>query len=408
MKILVLSQYYHPEPVAIPTTLAEELARRGHQVTVVTGFPNYPSGRTYDGYRQRLRQVESIHGVRVLRVPLYPDHSGRATRRMFNYLSFSVSSTVALAAIRGADVVYVYATQMTAALGPYLWRGIGSAPFVLHVQDLWPESVTGSSLVAGPTARAIDAVLSPWLRSVYRRAARVIAIAPTMARTLEQRGVDATKLTTLLNWADESPVAATAPDIRIRADGDRTEVVYAGNLGNLQGLDTAIRAMAEFGPSDGVHLHIFGSGVAEAGLRELAQELAVRSVTFYGRVPASALASVATQSDFQLVSLRDLPIMRGTIPSKLQASLRDGVPVITSVGGDVQRLVREERVGLAADPEDPRALADALRRAMRLDETARRSLARKARETYEATMSFQHGVDVIEDVLASAAEEGRS
>lgn len=407
MKIAIVSQYYHPEPVAIPTTLAEELARRGHQVTVVTGFPNYPDGRVYSGYRLRSRQVETVRGVRVLRVPLFPDHSGRALLRMANYATFAASSTVAMAALRSADAVYVYATQMTAALGPQLWRTLGRAPYVLHVQDLWPESITGSSLVSGRVAQTIDAVLEPWLRSAYRRASHVIAIAPTMAASLESRGVDRAKLTTLLNWADESPIQSRDAPIQIRGSGERLEIVYAGNLGDLQGLETAIRAMALLERPNHAHLHLFGSGVAEPQLRELAASLAIRNVTFHGRVPPSALAAVARQSDFQLVSLRDLPIMLGTIPSKLQASLRDGVPVIASVGGDVKRLVEAFGFGLAVSPEDPGALAKAIQAAISLDGASREAMARRARHTYKTTMSLEHGVDVIERLLETAAQEGK-
>ncbi|WP_425844478.1 glycosyltransferase family 4 protein [Agrococcus sp. TSP3-2-1] len=408
MKIAIVSQYYRPEPVAIPTTLAEELARRGHQVTVITGFPNYPDGRVYAGYRIRRRQVDTVSGVQVVRVPLFPDHSGRALPRMANYASFAVSSTVAMAALRSADVVYVYATQMTAALGPQLWRAVGRAPYILHVQDLWPESITGSSLVSGRASRTIDAVLTPWLRSAYRRASNIIAIAPTMASMLEGRGVDRDKLTTLLNWADESLIESRVEPIQIRGSAERLEIVYAGNLGDLQGLETAIRAMALLEQPDDAHLHLFGSGVTEPQLRELAASLDRGNVTFHGRIPAAALPRIAEQSDFQLVSLRDIPIMRGTIPSKLQASLRDGVPVIASAGGDVQRLVETHGVGFAVAPEDPAALAEAIRSAIALDELSKRAMARRARHTYETTMSFQHGVDVIERVLAAAAQEGRS
>ena len=410
MKIAIVSQYYHPEPVSIPTTLAEELARRGHQVIVITGFPNYPLGELYAGYRLRWRQREHVRGVTIIRVPLIPDHSSRAARRIANYASFAASSATVLRSIRGADAVYVYATQMTAAAGPSLWRLLGGSPYVLHVQDLWPESITGSSLVgSSPAVKLVAATLTPWLRAVYRRAAAVIAIAPTMAETLSSRVPDPSRVVTLLNWADEAPATDDDVQVDIRSGApDATHVVYAGNLGDLQGLDTAVRAAAEVGGGDRFRLHLFGSGVAESRLRELARELATSNVVFHGRVSQGVLADVAEQSDFQLVSLRDLPIMRGTIPSKLQASLRDGVPVIASVHGDVRAIVESDALGLAVAPEDVGALAGAFRRAMAMDETERTAMGARAREVYTSTMSLRHGVDVIESLLEQAAESGRA
>lgn len=411
MRIVIVSQYYAPEPVAIPTTLAEELVRRGHEVLVVTGFPNYPTGELYPGYRLRWRHRESLNGVQILRVPLVPDHSSRAVRRAANYASFAAASATAARAVRGADAVYVYATQMTAALGPSIWRALRGTPYVLHVQDLWPESITGSSLVGkGRSARIIDAVLTPWLRFVYARAAAVIAIAPAMAANLAERGVRPSRLLTSLNWADETsadPGAGESIDIR-GSDPHATHVVYAGNLGDLQGLDTAIRAAAALDSTERLRLHLFGSGVAEADLRALAGSLNAANVEFHGRVSRAALSRVAPQSDFQLITLRDLPIMRGTIPSKLQASLRDGVPVITSAAGDVQHLVRKDDLGIAVDPEDVPALTAAFRQAIMMAPSERAARGDRARRVYETTMSMEHGVDLIEASLRSAAQEGRA
>ena len=128
MKILVVSQYYPPEGVTIPAEIAQGLADKGHDVRVLTGFPNYPSGKIFPGYKQSWRSKEFDGQVSILRVPLVTDHSTSALRRMINYLSFALSSATARNYAKNVDVIYIYATQMTPAFGPWLWRKLGGAP----------------------------------------------------------------------------------------------------------------------------------------------------------------------------------------------------------------------------------------------------------------------------------------
>ena len=412
MKIAIVTQYYKPEVIHIPHTLAEGLARRGHSVRVITTFPNYPEGKVFSGYRQKLRHVERDGGVLVKRVPVILSHSTNPIGRFANYASFALSACLAGRFVRGADVVYVYATQMTPAWGPSVWRRLIRLPFVMHVQDLWPESVTGSSMVGDSRAkRIIDALLNPWLRSLYRTAAATIAIAPTMARTLTERGVPDGRISTVLNWTDEAnyarPSDAVAePDVPPASDG--LTVTYAGNLGDHQDLETVIRAAKLTEDLPGLTVTMVGSGMAESRLHRMAQALGVANVIFAGRVSPSEMRDIYAKSDFQIVCLKDRDIFRGTIPSKLQASLAGGVPVITSVAGDVTTLVTENDLGFVARPEDPESLAESFRRAYRLSAESRRDMARRSREFYERTMSADRGIDHIETILTGAAGGSRA
>lgn len=401
MKVLIVSQYYPPEAVPFPSDLAHGLAARGHRVKVLTGFPNYPTGRLFPGYRQRWRSVESDGAVDLHRVPLFADHSQNAIKRMLNYFSFALSAATARRLSRGADVIYVYATQMTAGFGPWLWRVTGGRPYVLHVQDLWPDSITGSSLVPGGTRqRVISAVLEPWLRSAYRRAGSVIGIAPTMVRTLTERGVPEARVHLVYNWADAgAAVASSLPPL----NGPRAEVVYAGNVGDMQDLDTAVRA-AHASVDVGVTLTIVGAGVARSGLQRLVAELGATNVRFEDPVQRERMPEVYARTDFALVSLKDMPVFRGTIPSKFQAVLAAGVPVISTVQGDVRSLVEENGVGLTADAESVASLTQALRRAAKLTLEQRSEMARNGRAMYDAHFSRESGISSIEKLLTAAAK----
>lgn len=402
MRVLIVSQYYPPEAVPLPADLAQALASRGHQVKVLTGYPNYPSGSVFPGYRQRWRSVEHDGPVEIHRVPLFADHSQSAVRRMLNYASFAVSSATAGRLSRRADVVYVYATQMTAALGPWFWRCVGGRPYVLHVQDLWPDSITGSSLVSGGMkARVLEGALGPWLRSAYRRAAAVIGIAPTMVATLRSRGVPHDRAHLVYNWADAGQAVTRSP--AAQDDGTRAEIVYAGNVGDMQDLDTAVRAAHAAGDS-GVRLTIVGNGVARARLRELVAELGAANVRFEDPVPRERMPEVYARADFALVSLKDQPVFRGTIPSKFQAVLAAGVPVIATVQGDVRGIVETARLGIAADAEDVGSLETAFRAAAATAPEERQAMGARGRAFYDENFTRESGTTTIEELLSAAAK----
>jgi colanic acid biosynthesis glycosyl transferase WcaI len=405
LKVAIITQYYKPENAKIPNSIAQALADRGHEVRVVTGYPNYPEGRIYPGFRQRLVHHETDGKVRVRRVPLVPSHSQNAIARFANYASFAVSSAGAGRFVSGADVVYVYATQMTASFAPSVWRRTHGIPFVLHVQDLWPESVVGSSMVgSGLAKRIIQGCLKPWLSAVYRSSAAVIAIAPTMHRMLSERGVDERKLHTVFNWADESDAQKGAAESGDSITGERTlSVTYAGNLGELQDLETVVRAAAQVTDLAGFVLTLVGAGVAEPALKALARELEATNVVFRGRVPHEEMSAIYAASDFHMVPLADLDVFRGTIPSKFQESLANGVPVITTVAGDVSDIVLEHRIGLVSAPGDVLGLVSVFRRAFDLPPRERRAMGDRARAYYAAEMSMERGIDEVEQILRHAA-----
>jgi len=402
VRVLIVSQYYPPEAVPLPADLAQGLAAKGHQVKVLTGYPNYPSGRVFPGYRQRWRSVEKQGAIEIHRVPLFADHSQSALKRMLNYFSFALSSSSARRLASGADVVYVYATQMTAGFGPWLWRVTGGRPYVLHVQDLWPDSIVGSSMVAGGIKeRAISSALGPWLRSAYRRSAGVIGIAPTMVSTLVSRGAPAERTHLVYNWADAGEAVES---VLPKPQAPRAEIVYAGNVGDMQDLKTAVRA-AHAATDVGVRLTIVGDGVVKDDLRSLVDELGADNVEFQAPVPRERMPEIYARADYALVSLKDMPVFRGTIPSKFQAVLSAGVPVVTTVQGDVRRLVEENEVGLSADAESVASLEAAFRAAAELSAEDRTDMARRGRAMYDMHFSRDSGVSRIDELLSAAVKE---
>jgi colanic acid biosynthesis glycosyl transferase WcaI len=408
VKIGIVSQWYRPEPVTIPGDVADGLVSRGHDVRVLTGFPNYPDGKTYPGFRQRWGERSKEQGVTLRRVPLYASHDASSIKRAANYLSFAATSSLAaMRFLKGVDVVYVYLTPATVYAAPGLLRQLRGIPTVIHVQDVWPESVTASSMAPkGFAGRLVDRTLHAMMRRIYRSAAGVAVIAPSMHELLVQRGAAPAKVRTILNWADESlfrPVGVTDQARQDIGHRDRCTIMYAGAMGPFQNIEASVRAAAAVAETGNVDLVLAGSGIAEQAARDLADELGAANIRFLGRKPAIEMAALYGAADFQLVSLRDLPIFRGTIPSKLQAALSCGSPVIVSVPGDCAALVENNGVGLACAPDDWRSLAETFLRASKLPADERAQMAVRARQVYQAQMSRQAGVDQLESMLINAA-----
>ncbi|WP_299301013.1 glycosyltransferase family 4 protein [uncultured Brachybacterium sp.] len=399
-RVLILSQFYWPEEAMYERDIADHLSTAaGAHVQVVTGYPNRPGGRIYSSYHQTFRSKEYWRGIGINRVPLVINHSANPLERFANFASFALSAMTSLRLAKGADVVYVYATPMTAALPAQVWKFLFGTPYVLHVQDVWPESVTGSGMLPRSLNSFITKALTPWLTSAYKNAAHVLAISPGMKPLLASRGASEETTTVVYNWARESNIITTTG--RESTEGNLV-LAYAGNLGRMQDLGTVVEAVRSASESLEIELRIAGDGVEEESLRRLASDSP--NIKFLGLIDPLEIHELYRESDFQLVTLLDMPIFRVTIPSKLQASLASGVPVITTVQGDVARVVQEYEAGLVADPEDANSLADALARAAATTAAERRRMSRNAKRLYEDLMSKRVGLNVIAGVLLEHAE----
>lgn len=401
LRVTVVSQYYPPETHgALPDSLARELARRGHDVRVVTSFPNHPYGRVFPGWRQRLRHLERDRGIAIRRVPMVPDHSGRALRRILAYVSFGVSVLAATRFVRGSDVVYVYCAQPTAAAAPMLWRRLLGIPFVLHVQDIWPESVTGSDMLpSGVVTKAVRAVLLRALRVLHGAAAGVVAISPGAAQLLIDRGADPDRTSVCRNWGRPDAVA----DRSAVTQAPGTHVVYAGTIGPNQGLDAVVIAAARCADLPDLSFTFVGDGIALDALRALAARAGAHDIVFRPPVAPDDMPSVHASADFEIVALRDVAMSAVTIPSKLQDAMAHGVPVIAAVPGDAADLVASSGAGFVVTPEDVDELEAAFRAAHATDAGERARLSSRARTTAERTMHVDAATDHLEHVLRKAA-----
>lgn len=410
MKVGMISQWYEPETgsAAHPTAIARALHERDHDLRVLTGFPSYPLGRVHDGHRMRVRTPEVRDGISLLRVPDVPSHDRSAVRRMVSLGSFAASATAQVGWLRDVDVCLVYLTPATVGLAAMTLRRLWGVPYVLYVQDLWPETVTASGFIGDSRATAaVERSLHAWLARLYRGASGIAAIGPTMADTLSRRGSAVTPVS-IPNWVDEDVFMPVPPVSPSPLDAGRRWVMYAGGIGDVQGLDSAVRALHLLDDLPDLGLAFVGDGVAVPGLEALASELGVAErVAFLGSHAMQEMPSLMAAADAQLVSLQDLPLFRGTIPSKLQATMACGLPVVCAVAGDAADVVRRAGCGFVAQPGDPASVAAALRAVADADPAELRAMGRRGRDAYLAEMGRSVGAARLEQLLETAAGDRR-
>lgn len=409
MKIGLITQWFDPEPAAIPTSLTRHLASRKHDVKVLTGFPNYPAGKVYSGYRQVWTNTERFAGAAIRRVPQYVSHDSSGLRRMLSFLSFAMTSLLHIGWFRDRDVVYVYATPMTVCLSALYLRWVHRIPYVLHVQDLWPESVVDSGMIRSRVLRWLcKSILDSLLRFFYKNAAQIVAIAPSMAKTIQTRGALPESVSVVYNWAvDRSYSSPTASaDFRNRVSSDeRWLMLYAGNIGVMQDVATIVEAAHLVGPESGIDFAIVGDGASLAEVKDLAAARTVPHLTFIDRIPFDRMGPVYAAADFQLITLLDRTVFRGTIPSKVGASLAAGLPIITTVIGDLESMCSSGGFGWVSKPEDPEKLAAICLATVGAGRAARERMSVAAARYYADHLSADAGLQAIERLLAKSCEE---
>jgi colanic acid biosynthesis glycosyl transferase WcaI len=360
------------------------LQERGHTVTALTGFPNYPGGELYPGYRVCWRQWEQRNGVRVLRVPLYPEHSRSGLKRMLNYASFALSATTIGVALCGpADVMWVYHPPLTVGISAW-WIGLlRRIPFVYEIQDLWPETLAATGMLNSPRALRVVGRVAQF---IYRRAAAITVISPGFKRNLIAKGVPADKIHVIPNWADEEVYRPVARDEALACEHsllDRFNIMFAGVMGAAQALDTVLDAAEQLRDMPAVQFVLIGDGIDVERLKQQAATRQLANVCFIGRQPAERMPHFFAWADALLVHLKRDPLFEITIPSKTIAYLACGRPILCGVAGDAADVVREAQAGLIIPPQDASALAHAVRDLIQMPVDQREALGRNGRAAFE-------------------------
>lgn len=409
-----VTQWFPPEPAVQPLWIAKALEREGWRVTVLTGVPNYPTGKVFPGYRATRPGNDVIDGLQVKRAPLYPSHDGSAARRFLNYASWAGSSALfGQALLRRSDVALVYASPATAALPAIVGRLLWGTPYVLQVQDVWPDSIFSSGFL---THRSIKRLVHPlvnrFVELSYKLADHIVVISPGMREMLVGRGVPAAKISVVYNWLPDEEVRnisdASLPtrDVRLElgVKSDDFLVMYAGNHGKAQALDALVDAFTQ--ELDSEHLLLVGDGVEKPRLRERVGTSS--RVHFLEAVPRSDIAALMDAADAQAVVLADRPLFAVTMPSKLQSILAAARPALVVARGDAARVVADGGAGVTATPEDRQSIARAVQKLSGVGKEERRRMGERGRLVYEQDMAEKIGRSALAGILGKAAARRQS
>jgi len=367
MNILFLTDNFPPETNA-PATRTHEHARQwvaaGHQVTVLTNVPNFPAGRVFPGYRNKLRQREAMDGIRVVRVWTYVTANEGFFRRSLDYFSFGASSVIGGLFLPAPDVIVATSPQIFTALGACILAWIKRRPFVFELRDLWPDSIVAvGAMREGPLLRTLRRI-EYWL---YRRAAKIVSVTNSFKRILVANGIPQGKIAVVRNGVDLEAFAPGPKPVelarRLGLEG-RFVAAYVGTIGMAHGLDVLLAAAEHLRDRRDLAFVLVGTGAERARLEQEAKRRGLDRVIFVGPVDKAEVKRYWRLCDVALVLLKDAPVFHHVIPSKIFEAMGTGRPIVLGVRGESEELLKEAGAGIAIPPENSQALAEGILRIM--------------------------------------------
>jgi colanic acid biosynthesis glycosyl transferase WcaI len=412
MKILVFSDHFYPEPSAPAAHVYERCklwAKAGHEVTVLCSAPNFPEGRVYPGYRNAWRSVEVLEGVRVVRVKTFISSNQGTVRRTLDYISYMLSAWFFSLLEPKPEVIISSSPHLFVALAGVVAGMCKRVPHVFEIRDLWPASIAATLAIR--TRRVITWLerLELWM---YRRSTRILALTPSFKRDLCDRGIPENKIDVVISGANLALFSpAQTKDERLTKKyrlAGKFVIGYLGTIGLAHGLENVVSAAEMLRETDACFFFV-GVGAARGGLVREVERLGLDNVVFAPRQLKEDMPRFWSVCDASLVHLRDEPVFRTVIPSKIFESMAVGLPIIYSAPeGDGSHIVRTHDAGIVVPPMQPRALADAVALLMtdaELSERFARNSAAAA-SSYSREKQAMESLSVLEKAAIGSGEHG--
>lgn len=398
-RLLLITQWFDPEPILKGLTFARALVNQGFEVEVLTGFPNYPGGKIYPGYKLKLIQREKIQGVNITRLPLYPSHDNSSLGRLINYFTFSFSVLIyGLFRAKKSDVIYAYHPPLTVGLAACIIKAFRRSSVVYDIQDIWPDTLRSTGMIKNESILALTTMVCNF---VYKKVNIIVVLSEGFKKLLVERGVPSNKIKVIYNWANEENIHQCKlkyPDNF--PNMDRFIILFAGNMGKAQALEAVIDAM-HIVKSDfpNVSLVMMGGGVEASFLENYAKQNSIDNVVFLPSVSMSHINTYLQAADVLLVHLRNDPLFRITIPSKTQAYMAAGKPILMAVDGEAAKLVEVAGCGLVAKPEHKIDIARVIKIFANLDQEDLDKFGYNGKKYYGSVLSLEHGVQQFSEIF---------
>lgn len=352
MKILVVSQYYYPEPFRI-TDICETLVSRGHTVTVLTGQPNYPEGNIYEGYKNYYKS-ENINGVSVYRTKIHSRKKGNL-HLLLNYLSFPFYANRTLRII-DSDFDLVFINQLSpvfSALPGLKYAKKHKIRSYLYCLDLWPESLKSGGIKSTSLIYKVFGIVS---KHIYKKSNKVLVTSKSFVDKFKEYNIEVEYLP---QYAED--VFVKIPEYVM--EDNKFYCTFAGNIGEMQSVETILYAAKELKEQKDIIINIYGSGSRFDYIKSLKQTLELDNVVLHGRKDISEMPNVYAKSDALLITMKNDSLLSMTLPGKVQTYLAAGKPIIGSIGGEARLVIHESGAGYVCDPEDATGLSELIMKA---------------------------------------------
>lgn len=406
MRILVISQYFWPENFRI-NDLVEGFVTRGHEVTVLTGMPNYPAGKFFQGYGWREPSRETYCGASVIRVPLIPRGRGGGFSLALNYCSFVVTACWAvlfrLSKKSGFEAIFVFEpSPITVGIASALARWRFRIPVLFWVLDLWPESLVA---VGAVRSKFLISLVGKMVRWIYKNTDCILAPSQAFVPEIVKHGVSCQKVKFFPNWA-ESVFKKESVNPSSLGWPDGFSVLFAGNIGAAQDFPSVVEAARLLKDREDIHWVVVGDGRMGAWAQEEVRRLGLeKTMHFLGQRPLEEMPAHFIRADVLLLSLRQDPVFALTIPGKLQSYLASGKPILSMLDGEAARIVSESGAGFACGAGKSADLALAVERFAGMSPEERASMGMRGRTYFEKHFARETVFDSLETMLA--AEVGK-
>ncbi|MFH6603055.1 glycosyltransferase family 4 protein [Maribacter algicola] len=402
LRILIVSQYFWPEDFKV-NDVAFDFVQRGHEVTVLTGKPNYPKGKFYKGYGFLSRRKELVKGVKVIRCPIIPRGKGGAISLVLNYLSFIFFAYfTSLFRIKGAyDIVFSHLTSPLTSALPAIWlKKRFKLPLVIWVLDLWPESVAATTNIKN---KQVYSLLNKVVRYIYNKSDKVLVSSRSFFNSVESKIKDPSKIGYFPNWAEDTFTGNENVSYELPEFPMGFNIMFAGNIGDAQGFESIVAA-AEALQDEDINFVVVGDGRKYDWLQNEIANKKLRNIHLLGRHPLKSMPLFFKKADAMLVSLKDEPIFRLTVPAKIQAYMASGKIILGMINGEANAMINESKSGYAVAAGDYSSLAEKIIGLRGTSEGQRKQMQNNALAYYKNNFEKRTLLDRLETTFGNIAK----
>lgn len=396
MNILIITQYFWPESFR-NNDIIIGLREKGHNVTVLTGIPNYPTGSFFPGYTYFNKRIENYKGMRLIRVPLLPRGKGGTIQLIINYLSFMLGAAVLgpFYCRNRYDLIFFSLSPFTEGIPAIIFKKMKKARVVYWAQDIWPESLSSTGAIKSVYVLRI---IQYFIRMIYRNCDMVLMQSRVFSSYIEREGISKEKIQYFPNSAEELyrpvTIASDASERSLMPAGFR--IVFAGNIGAAQDFGTILNAAEKIKDRTDIHWVIIGDGRLRSWVEEQVEKRNLsRTIHLIGRHPVEDMPRFFALADALLVTLKKEPVFALTIPGKIQSYLACARPIIAALDGEGARIIEEAGAGLTCPAESPYELSQAVLKLYQMPGDERNIMARKGREYFENNFERSKLVDKL-------------